>query len=125
MLFLGLVSLLCKCRLLGGMASGQLLQQVEHFVTAFRLFDCAAHPEIVFDLVKVTPPATPIVGDTQTFTVTGNLTFNNVAKEFTFPVSVTSDGGFSADFKFDTTFFNFKYVGIDKEVRIQFAGEIK
>ncbi len=88
-------------------------------------FDCAAHPEIVFDLVKVTPPATPIVGDTQTFTVTGNLTFNNVAKEFTFPVSVTSVGGFSADFKFDTTFFNFKYVGIDKEVRIQFAGEIK
>lgn len=88
-------------------------------------FDCAAHPEIIFDLVKVTHPATPIFGDSATLSVTGNLTFNNVTKEFTFPVSIVSDGTFSADFKFDTTFFNFKYVGIDKEVRIQFAGELK
>jgi polyisoprenoid-binding protein YceI len=82
-------------------------------------FNCAANPEIVFDLKSVAK-----AGDAA-YSVTGNLTFNKVTKEFTFPVAAAADGKFSADFKFDTTFFNFKYVGIDKEVRIQFAGEVR
>lgn len=88
-------------------------------------FDCAAHPEIVFDLSRVSLPAEGIIGDSATVSVTGTLTFNGISKEFTFPVSIVSDGSFSADFKFDTTFFNFKYTAIDKEVRIQFAGQAK
>jgi polyisoprenoid-binding protein YceI len=82
-------------------------------------FNCPVNPEIVFDLKSIAK-----TGDT-TYNVTGNLTFNNVTKEFTFPVTATADGAFSADFKFDTTFFNFKYTAIDKEVRIQFSGDAK
>lgn len=94
-------------------------------------FNCAANPEIVFDLKSITTAsvpagATPTVGENQ-FTVSGDLTFNGVTKAISFPVSAktTGEASFSSDFKFDTTFFNFKYVGIDKEVRIQFEGTIK
>lgn len=84
-------------------------------------FDTAKNPEIVFDLksIAVAPTAS------STHSVTGTLTFNSVTKEITFPATASADGKFSADFKFDTTFFAFKYVGIDRDVRIQFAGQIK
>jgi polyisoprenoid-binding protein YceI len=82
-------------------------------------FNCAANPEITFDLTSIAK-----TGD-GTYDVTGNLTFNSVTKEFTFPATATPDGKYSADFKFDTTFFNFKYTAIDKEVRIQFEGQVR
>jgi polyisoprenoid-binding protein YceI len=94
-------------------------------------FDCAANPEIVFDLTSIKPvaetdSAAPTVGAT-TYDVSGTLTFNKVTQPISFQATgrTTNPKTFSADFKFDTTFFNFKYVGIDKEVRIQFAGEVK
>lgn len=91
-------------------------------------FNCAANPEIVFDLKSIKARAlTPVeLGSSEIpYEVSGDLTFNSVTKSFSFPVNAKSDGTFVSDFKFDTTFFNFKYVGIDKEVRIQFAGEVK
>jgi len=51
--------------------------------------------------------------------VTGDLTFHGVTKSITFPVTVTEDG-LSTDFLLDTTPFNMKYLGVDKEVRIAF-----
>lgn len=86
-------------------------------------FDCAANPEIVFNLTSIAPPA----GTSTEYTVSGTLTFNGVTQAISFPATVsgTETPTFAADFKFDTTFFNFKYVGIDKEVRIQFSGEIR
>lgn len=91
-------------------------------------FDCAANPEIVFDLKSIKARAlTPTeIGSSEIpYDVSGDLTFNSVTKSFSFPVSAKADGTFVSDFKFDTTFFNFKYAGIDKEVRVQFAGQAK
>ncbi len=95
-------------------------------------FNCAANPEIVFNLKTIVPA--PVTGDPKvptglpqnTYKVNGTLTFNGVTQDIAFDATwFPVESRFSADFKFDTTFFNFKYVGIDKEVRVQFAGEIK
>ena len=51
--------------------------------------------------------------------MTGNLLFRGVTKEITFPIT-TTEKSVSAEFFLDTTPFNFKYTGINKEVRIKF-----
>jgi polyisoprenoid-binding protein YceI len=106
-------------------------EKLDGHLCAEDFFNCAANPEIVFDLTSIKPvaqtnSATPTVGATL-YDVSGTLTFNKVTQPISFQATgrTTNPKTFSADFKFDTTFFNFKYVGIDKEVRIQFAGEVR
>lgn len=106
-------------------------EKLDGHLCAEDFFNCAVNPEIVFDLTSIKPvaatnSAAPIVGATL-YDVSGTLTFNKVTQPISFQATgrTTNPKTFSADFKFDTTFFNFKYVGIDKEVRIQFAGEVR
>ena len=51
--------------------------------------------------------------------MTGNLLFRGVEKELTVPVTM-SDNQISTEFFLDTTPFNLKYTGVNKEVRIKF-----
>lgn len=106
-------------------------EKLDGHLCAEDFFNCAANPEIVFDLTSIKPEpqpagAAPMVGATR-YLASGTLTFNGVTQAISFPAvaKTTNPATFEADFKFDTTFFNFKYVGIDKEVRIQFAGEVR
>lgn len=71
-------------------------------------FDVAKYPEIT--IVSKTIGADKVVAD---------LTFRGVTKEISFPANIT-DNSISAEFALDTTPFNFKYVGVNKEVRIKF-----
>lgn len=81
-------------------------------------FDCAVYPDVTFDLTNIKADSA------EEYTVTGNLSFHGVTKQISF--GVTRDGNnFSADFTIDTTPFKFKFIGVDKDVRIQFSGSIK
>lgn len=71
-------------------------------------FDVAKYPEIT--IVSKT------IGDGN---VVADLTFRGVTKEISFPANITSNS-IAAEFALDTTPFAFKYVGVDKEVRIKF-----
>jgi polyisoprenoid-binding protein YceI len=71
-------------------------------------FDVAKYPEII--IVSKT------IGDGN---VVADLTFRGVTKEISFPANITSNS-IAAEFALDTTPFAFKYVGVDKEVRIKF-----
>jgi len=71
-------------------------------------FDVAKYPEIT--IVSKT------IGDGN---VVADLTFRGVTKEINFPANITSNS-IAAEFALDTTPFAFKYVGVDKEVRIKF-----
>lgn len=51
--------------------------------------------------------------------MTGHVEFKGVTKEVSFPI-VIEDGSLSANFFLDVTPFNFKYTGINKDVRIAF-----
>ena len=51
-------------------------------------------------------------------TMIGTLTFHGVTETVSFPVTLMEEG-FSADFLLDTTPFNLKHVGVNKEVRLQ------
>ncbi|HEY4507416.1 MAG TPA: YceI family protein [Candidatus Paceibacterota bacterium] len=82
-------------------------------------FDCTANPEIVFDLKSIQAGSGANV-----YSVSGNLTFRGKTQPIQFDATATGST-FAADFKFDTTFFDFKYIGIDRDVRIQFAGEVR
>lgn len=106
-------------------------EKLDGHLCAEDFFNCAVNPEIVFDLTSIKPEAqpagaAPMVGATR-YLASGTLTFNGVTQAISFPAiaKTTNPVTFESDFKFDTTFFNFKYVGIDKEVRIQFAGEVR
>lgn len=81
-------------------------------------FNCEMYPEIVFTLGDVTPI------DESSSTVSGTLDFNGVKKDVSFTVNKSGDT-YSADFALDTTPFAFKYIGVDKEVRIKFTGTLK
>lgn len=83
-------------------------------------FDCEKYPDITFVLSKVEPTET-----SSEYKVTGNLSFHGVTKSVSFNVNKTPEGEYSADFKLDTTPFGMKYIAVDKEVRIQFTGNIK
>lgn len=52
--------------------------------------------------------------------MSGMLKFHGVENEVSFPVEVT-DTTLSANFLLDTTPFNIKYVGVNKEVRLEFT----
>lgn len=53
--------------------------------------------------------------------VEGQLTFRGITKEIMFPVKISENGDeISGEFFLDIAPFNFKYVGINDEVRIKF-----
>ncbi len=54
--------------------------------------------------------------------MTGQIDFRGVTKEISFPVIIEGNS-LSADFFLDVTPFNFKYLGINKDVRIAFNFE--
>ncbi|MFH1409004.1 MAG: YceI family protein, partial [Nanoarchaeota archaeon] len=71
-------------------------------------FDVALYPEISF------------YGEISDGMLTGPLTFHGVTHTVSYPVEV-GDNSVSADFLLDTTPFNIKYIGINKDVRITFT----
>ncbi len=71
-------------------------------------FDVALYPEIVFETMSINEG-----------TASGKLTFHGVTHDISFPVTV-SDAGVTSEFLLDTTPFNIKYTGINKDVRIKF-----
>ena len=71
-------------------------------------FEVETYPEILFETVSLT--ADEIVAD---------LTFRGVTKTISFPAQVSNEA-VVADFLLDTTDFNIKYTGVNKEVRISF-----
>lgn len=72
-------------------------------------FDAANYPTIEFRSTSF---------DKSTNMLTGELTFHGITNEITFPVTRAEDT-LSAEFYIDTTPFQFKYIGINKEVRIK------
>ncbi|HEY1037587.1 MAG TPA: YceI family protein [Candidatus Paceibacterota bacterium] len=79
-------------------------------------FNCAKYPEIVFEYKGIREDAA-----NSSFAVTGALTLNGVTKDISFPVKHAGALAFSSDFLLDTTPFQLKYVGINKDVRVQFS----
>lgn len=69
-------------------------------------FDVEVYPTIEFITTDLT--------DTE---ATGDLTFHGVTNSITFPIAKTSNT-LNAEFLLDTTPFNLKYTGINKEVRL-------
>ncbi len=80
-------------------------------------FNCARYPEITFTYKNAVEAA-------GVYAVTGTLAFNGNSKDISFPVRRTAPLSFSSDFLLDTTPFKFKYVGINKDVRIQFSFDL-
>ena len=72
-------------------------------------FDVEGYPTIEFTSTKIE--------DGQ---LSGTLNFHGVTKEVSFPVQL-SENSITADFLLDTTDFKFKYVGVDKDVKITFT----
>lgn len=72
-------------------------------------FDVEVYPTIEF--------TSAAIEDNQ---MTGTLTFHGVTKDVAFPVEVT-ENSISADFLLDTTDFNMKSAGVDKNVKITFT----
>lgn len=81
-------------------------------------FECDTYPNIVFELTGVSAGAI----DTELM-ATGNISFHGVTKQVSFKINKNGNS-ISADFTIDTKPFNFKYLAIDKDVRIEFEGEI-
>ncbi|MBD3251271.1 hypothetical protein GF380_02245 [Candidatus Uhrbacteria bacterium] len=71
-------------------------------------FDVEQYPTIVVKLDSI-----------QDGQANGIVDFRGVQKSITFPITVT-DSEISADFLFDAAPFDFKYTGVNDEVRIQF-----
>ena len=72
-------------------------------------FDVEQYPEIVFESTSLNN------GE-----LTGVLEFRGVSKEVSFPVEITEDS-ISSEFFLDVSPFEFKYVGVNDEVRINFV----
>jgi polyisoprenoid-binding protein YceI len=73
-------------------------------------FNADLYPEIKFTSTDV---------DMKDNEITGILEFHGYSNEITFPIEF-SDGKVSGEFYLDTTPFNFKFTGVNKEVRIKF-----
>jgi polyisoprenoid-binding protein YceI len=73
-------------------------------------FDVEKYPEIKFASTEI---------DSAKGEITGNLEFRGVIKKINFPASI-DENSISAEFFLDTGPFNFKYIGVNKEVRIKF-----
>ena len=71
-------------------------------------FDVEKYPEIEFTSTSLTED-----------TLEGDLLFRGVTKHLAIPIT-REDSMISADFLLDVTEFDFKYVGINKDVRIMF-----
>lgn len=71
-------------------------------------FDIALFPEITFVSESLVDGM-----------MIGTLTFRGISNKISFPVELTEDS-VSADFILDTTPFEMKFLGVDKEVRIFF-----
>ncbi len=74
-------------------------------------FDVEKYPEIKFTSTNV---------DYENSEITGILEFHGESKEITFPAEF-SQSGILADFYLDSKPFNFKFTGVNPEVRIKFA----
>ena len=72
-------------------------------------FDVEKFPEIKFK-------TTSMGGDE----VRGQLTFRGVTKEVSFPITAVGEDVIAAEFFLDTTPFQFKYTGVNPEVKIKF-----
>lgn len=82
-------------------------------------FNCENHKEIVFKFNRAEK-----VSDSE-IKVIGNLTFKGVTKEISFPVQISEENEYSADFVVDVESFGFTAPGIvDKEVRIRFNSQM-
>jgi polyisoprenoid-binding protein YceI len=84
------------------------IEKLDKHLPSDDFFDAALYPEIEFVSSSI------IDGE-----MAGVLDFRGVKKEISFPVEI-SENRVSAEFILDVTPFEFKYVGIDKEVRIAF-----
>ena len=87
------------------------INRLDNHLRSDDFFDVAKYPVIEFTSALI---------NYETNTMIGQLTFRNVTKELTIPVNI-SDNGLSTEFFLDTTPFNFKYTGVNKEVRIKFG----
>jgi polyisoprenoid-binding protein YceI len=90
------------------------IERLDTHLCAEDFFNCAVHPEIKFTFVDASKAVDGSI------VVEGDLQFNGVVKRISFPATV-ADANVTADFLLDTTPFAFKYVGIDKNVRITFS----
>lgn len=72
-------------------------------------FDVEVYPDIIFEQSTIANGQ-----------MTGMLTFHGVTNQISFPVTVNGTS-VSADFLLDTTDFEIKYTGINKDVRIFFT----
>jgi len=90
------------------------IERLDTHLCAEDFFNCAVHPEITFTFVSASKAADGSV------VVEGDLAFNGAVKRISFPATVAGTN-VTADFLLDTTPFAFKYVGIDKNVRITFS----
>lgn len=90
------------------------IEKLDMHLCAEDFFNCATHPEIKFTFVSASKATNGLI------MVEGDLLFNGVVKRISFPVTVVGTKA-SADFLLDTTPFAFKYVGIDKNVRLTFS----
>jgi len=90
------------------------IERLDTHLCSDDFFNCAVHPEIKFTFVSASKAADGSV------MVEGDLAFNGAVKRISFPATVVGTN-VTADFLLDTTPFAFKYVGIDKNVRITFS----
>jgi polyisoprenoid-binding protein YceI len=90
------------------------IEKLDMHLCSDDFFNCTAHPQITFTFASASKAADGSI------TVEGDLLFNGVTKRISFPVTVVGTKA-SADFLLDTTPFAFKYVGIDKNVRLTFS----
>tara|TARA_Y100000034_G_C6902645_1_gene417857 strand:+ start:3260 stop:3832 length:573 start_codon:yes stop_codon:yes gene_type:complete len=84
------------------------IEGLDNHLRSDDFFDVVKYPEIIF--------TTTTIGREE---ITGQLNFRGVSKEITFPAMINEDS-ISVEFFLDVTPFNFKYIGINKEVRIAF-----
>lgn len=80
-------------------------------------FDCVNHKQIVFELKEIIKES-----DSNYFAI-GNLTFKEITKEISFPVTLDSKQAI-ADFKISTSVFGFGAPIVNDDVQITFVGSV-
>lgn len=90
-----------------------------HLCEKENFLNCAAYPEITFNLTNVEK-----TGDTA-YNVTGNLTVKGITKQINFPVEAETATDFSSEFRVDMSQFDFSAPGIvNDEVLVRFSGSL-
>jgi polyisoprenoid-binding protein YceI len=82
------------------------IKRLDDHLISDDFFDTANYPEIKFTSTEISENE-----------MKGQLVFIGVTKEVTFPIEF-DENSLSSEFYLDVTPFNFKYTGINKEVRI-------